>query len=248
MHSETQTALVLLPCPPLAWQVDYADGDHGEEVLALERVRLLVHAGEVLPPPSPETLERQAGLLLEKAAAGARGRSPGGWARGVCVGGLGKKSEVDALSSVVHLLARRAYTPGRGCYCCAHQPCAFSLPPTTLTLACPSNAAVLHTKAQQLLDLAEKRRVEQRSSQRAQQDMRRPEQQQQQAASEGERTQASDADQPSQQQLGVQESSCDLQQEGEQLGEQARVQQGECSPGGTLQPQEALLAPSDQQQ
>ncbi|GAB4814051.1 hypothetical protein N2152v2_001097 [Parachlorella kessleri] len=51
-------------------QVDYADGDRGKELLAAERVRLLVHAGEVLQAPSAEALMQQASRLDQAAKAG----------------------------------------------------------------------------------------------------------------------------------------------------------------------------------
>ena len=51
----------------LVGQVEYDDGDKGELHLAVERVRLLMHAGETFEPAKPSDLETLARGLLTNA-------------------------------------------------------------------------------------------------------------------------------------------------------------------------------------
>lgn len=48
--------------------MDYADGDGGRLVLAMERVRLLTSPGQELPPPTATQLQALASGLKERAA------------------------------------------------------------------------------------------------------------------------------------------------------------------------------------
>lgn len=66
--------------PPLVCsclQVDYADGEQEEEVLALQRVRLLVHAGEELPLASGSSLAATMGVLRRLLQGSEFARDPG---------------------------------------------------------------------------------------------------------------------------------------------------------------------------
>lgn len=51
----------------VAEQVDYDDGEKGELHIAVERVRLLMHAGETFEPAKPAQLEAIAKSLLTAA-------------------------------------------------------------------------------------------------------------------------------------------------------------------------------------
>ena len=68
--------------------MNYADGDYGDELLAVERVRLLVHAGEVLQAPPAEALAQQASRLDQ--AARAANKSSGGEYRVKAATGLSR--------------------------------------------------------------------------------------------------------------------------------------------------------------